>query len=177
MREAIEERGESDSQNFGELANYLGNLEQNANENYKDILFYYIILNMQSYSLLNRLHTHHLEGIFECCLDDPEKRSIIIQKLRRYPLTSKPPGICFIFSMHEGRERGARVDSEKVQKYFEDELHYDIVPIIDPTVADVKNTAIELKAGRYMFYDRYAICKLMYSIIRIDKTDVRISIR
>jgi len=139
-----------------EAMSVLSPLKLEEDSIYKDILFYYIILSMQSFSLLNRLYTHYLEEVFEKSLEDQEKASGVIRKLRRYPLTSKPPGICFIFSMHTKRG-GAASDTENVQQYFERELHYDTITYIDPTKTEIRQAADKLKTEINRFYDRYGI--------------------
>jgi len=142
-----------------EVTNIVGSLrpvKPEVDENIKDIIFYFIILNMQSFSLLNRLYTYLLEELLENSITDKQKATDIIQKLKRYPLSSKPSGICMIFSMHERRGIGALADNNIIETLLKEELHYDTVSFVNPTKDDLTNAVIELKAERYKFYNRYA---------------------
>lgn len=125
----------------------------------KEIIFYYMMLNMFKGSLLNGLYTHTLEYILagaKSLLPNPDTRPHIdesVKVLQRYPLTATPPGICIIFSMCIDRP-GSEKDVQAVKLAFEDDFNFDVFVKINPTQRDVKNLISKLSASRNMFYDR-----------------------
>lgn len=125
----------------------------------KEIIFYYIILNMFKESLLDRLYTHALEYVLDgakSSLPDPDKRSHIdeaVKSLQRYPLTATSPGICIIISMNIDRP-GAEKDVIAVKSTFQKHFNFEVFVKINPTKEDVKKLISNLGESRHKFYDR-----------------------
>ena len=137
----------------GKSADFVGKM--------KDTIFYFMILNMYKHSLLNRLYTEILENFLQGSLEKdaaPVDQDVIISKakqmLNRYPMTSRPPGMCIIVAMTKNRE-SAEIDIANVMKVFETYLHFDTVVIRDPEKDDLQSWIVKLKANKYKFYDRY----------------------
>ncbi|XP_045610647.2 cell death protein 3 isoform X1 [Procambarus clarkii] len=125
----------------------------------KDVAFYYLILNLMRKQMLNRLYTHKLSFIFHQIQQMNERTNTpnpdidrVLSNLQRYPVASRPPGLCLIFIMLENRV-GAPKDLAKVRELFEKVFMYDVFVKKDPTAEDVKIIVSKLKAARNKFYD------------------------
>lgn len=123
----------------------------------KDVAFYYLTLIMMRKRLLNRLYTHRLVFLFDQLKamkrgQDPNIDRIL-DTLNRYPVASRPPGLCIVFNMMENRN-GAAKDLVKVKELFEKEYKFDVFVKIDPTAEEIKTIVSKLKAARNKFYDR-----------------------
>lgn len=77
----------------------------------------------------------------------------ILYAPHRYPIASRPPGLCLIFLMTENRI-GASKDLMRVRELFEKVLKYDVFVKVDPTAEQIKSIISKLKAARNKFYDR-----------------------
>ncbi|KAK3868171.1 hypothetical protein Pcinc_026431 [Petrolisthes cinctipes] len=127
----------------------------------KDVAFYYLILTLMRNHILNRLYTHKLVFLFdqlkqmkvakEEATQDIERA---LASLDRYPIASRPPGLCIIFIMVRDRE-GAQKDLQRVRELFEKIYAFDVFVKKDPTSEDIKNIIIKLRAARNKFYDRW----------------------
>lgn len=123
----------------------------------KDVAFYYLTLTMMRKQLLNRLYTHRLAFLFDQLKEmksgkDPNIDRIL-DTLNRYPVVSRPPGLCIVFNITENRE-GSTKDVAKVKELFEKEYKFDVLVKEDPTANEITDIVSELKAARYKFYDR-----------------------
>lgn len=129
---------------------------------FKDLVFYFIILNLFKQSLLSRLYTHTFEYLLSGAQDslpNPGNRihfQEALSQLTRYPLTARPPGICIIFAMTIDRD-GAERDVAEVRKVFEHYFNYDVFVKLNPKVKDIKTLVTKLSAHRNMFYDRFVV--------------------
>lgn len=133
----------------------------------KDVAFYYLILHMIQKQLLNRLYTHCLEGILQAvkekylvlkntkveAIEDLSRFGKALRLLSRYPVSSKPPGLCLIFHMDEGRS-GAENDFKRVKELFEKHYGYDVFHKRNPKTKEIQDIATKLAAQRNKFYDR-----------------------
>lgn len=126
----------------------------------KDVAFYYLILNLMRKHMLNRLYTHKLCFIFDQLKQMKVERAESYEHidktlagLNRYPVASRPPGLCLIFHIMKNRP-GAQKDLSKVRELFEKTFMYDVFVKIDPTSEDIKMIVSKLKAARNKFYDR-----------------------
>ncbi|XP_037783137.1 uncharacterized protein LOC119579411 isoform X1 [Penaeus monodon] len=126
----------------------------------KDVAFYYLTLIMMRKRLLNRLYTHRLVFLFDQLKamkrgQDPNIDRIL-DTLNRYPVASRPPGLCIVFNMMENRN-GAAKDLVKVKELFEKEYKFDVFVKIDPTAEEIKTIVSKLKAARNKFYDSLVV--------------------
>ncbi|CAL4084487.1 unnamed protein product [Meganyctiphanes norvegica] len=129
----------------------------------KEVAFFYLILKMMRQNMLNRLYTHKLIFILNMVMESnkhlSKKYSYIeplIVSLDKYPMTSRPPGLCIIFSMHDGRP-GAEHDLNKVKALFEKTFMYDVFFKIDPSAQDIKFITSKLSSPRNKFYDSLVV--------------------
>ncbi|XP_071546196.1 uncharacterized protein [Panulirus ornatus] len=129
----------------------------------KDVAFYYLILNLMRKQLLNRLYTHRLSFIFHQMKQMKEGSGVshahidcILANLNRYPVVSRPPGLCLIFIMTEDR-KGAQKDLMRVRELFEKVFMYDVFVKSDPKIEDIKTITSKLKAARNKFYDSLVV--------------------
>ncbi|XP_047496981.1 uncharacterized protein LOC125044384 [Penaeus chinensis] len=129
----------------------------------KDVAFYYLVLEMLRKEMMNHLYTHKLHFLFDQLkamkygegAEDPHIDDIL-NTLGRYPITSRPPGLCLVFIMTEGRS-GASRDLAKVRELFEKQYKYAFFVKNDPTAEEIKTIISKLKAGRYKFYDSLVV--------------------
>ncbi|XP_042868851.1 uncharacterized protein LOC122251198 isoform X2 [Penaeus japonicus] len=126
----------------------------------KDVAFYYLILMMMRNQLLNRLYTHRLAFLFDQLKQmksggDPNIDRIL-DSLNRYPVASRPPGLCIVFNMMQNRD-GAAKDLTKVKELFEKEYKFDVFVKVDPTAEEIKTIVSKLKAARNKFYDSLVV--------------------
>ncbi|ROT61665.1 caspase 4 [Penaeus vannamei] len=126
----------------------------------KDVAFYYLTLTMMRKQLLNRLYTHRLAFLFDQLKEmksgkDPNIDRIL-DTLNRYPVVSRPPGLCIVFNITENRE-GSTKDVVKVKELFEKEYKFDVLVKEDPTANEITDIVSELKAARYKFYDSLVV--------------------
>lgn len=129
-----------------------------TNRTMKHIAFYYMIMFMFMKGYLNNLYTHQLELFLEgakSLLSGSTRDQIpkAISKLRRYQMTTRPPGVCIIFAVDEERE-GCKSDVAAVQKVFKTDFNYDVFVKLNPKKKDVKQLITKLGESRNMFYDR-----------------------
>ncbi|XP_068214210.1 uncharacterized protein [Palaemon carinicauda] len=129
----------------------------------KDAAFYYLILLMMHKKMLNRLYTHKLIFIFEQLKEMARNErkanpniDLILNVLNRYPIASRPPGLCLIFTVNEGRA-GSQKDVLRVRELFEKTFKYDLFTKIDPTAEDIKTIVNKLKHARNKFYDSLVV--------------------
>ncbi|KAK4287090.1 hypothetical protein Pmani_039831 [Petrolisthes manimaculis] len=143
----------------------------------KDVAFYYLILALMRNHMLNRLYTHKLVFLF-----DQLKQMKVTKKettqhieralasLDRYPIASRPPGLCIIFIMVRDRD-GAQKDLQRVRELFEKFYAFDVFVKKDPTSEDIKNIVSKLKAARNKFYDSLVVWFMGHG----DKTNLKVS--
>jgi len=127
----------------------------------KEIIFFYIILNMLKESMLNRIYTHSLGFFLEYILNTSKEKDRVqkaVDILKRYLLTDNPPGVCIIFSMQNDKQEGRKEDVLKLKTFFGKSLNYNVLVKVDPTSTDIKKMLMELNASRYMFYDSLVVC-------------------
>lgn len=126
----------------------------------KDVAFYYLILNLMRKQMLNRLYTHKLTFIFDQLkqMKAEENHNYdhidkALAALNRYPVVSRPPGLCLIFHMTKNRQGGHK-DLSRVKELFEKNFMYDVFVKTDPSAEDIKMIISKVKAARNKFYDR-----------------------
>ncbi|XP_066989993.1 uncharacterized protein [Macrobrachium rosenbergii] len=161
LRESEDVKGDDDAKRILTQRIDLKPLEKVAG--LKDAAFYYLILLMMHKKMLNRLYTHKLIFIFEQLKEmarndrkSNPKLDLILNVLDRYPIASRPPGLCLIFTVNEGRD-GAQKDVLRVKELFEKTYKYDVFTKIDPTAEDIKSIVNKLKHARNKFYDSLVV--------------------
>ncbi|XP_018018622.1 uncharacterized protein LOC108675143 isoform X2 [Hyalella azteca] len=168
LRKFITQQGETheDMKEMAEAVSVIKSVASlQASKAMKDAAFYYMILFMFKSGNLTSLYTHQLESYLEAArslLDktkprDTEHITKAIGQLKRYQITNKPPGVCMIFAMLEGREDGSKTDVADVKALFETEFNYDVLIKINPSVKDVKSLIAKLGESRNMFYDSLVV--------------------
>ncbi|XP_045610649.2 uncharacterized protein [Procambarus clarkii] len=126
----------------------------------KDTAFYYFILTLIRHKNLNRLYTHALTNIFDSIKkmrgDSDPRIDDLLDQVNRYPLASKPPGLCIILNVEMDRD-GAQHDQRNVKELFENVFKYDVVVETDPTRERVLRVIDELRESRNQFYDSLVV--------------------
>ena len=158
MKTAFPENQQGDSESIMSVLSSCDYSEEiECIKGFKETLFCCIVMIMFTECTLNRTHAHKLTSMLEEAKKKADNKTSIqksIMTLKRYPLTDTPPGLCIVFSMFKGREAGAKEDLQLVQECFRDEFNFHTIIKRNPSKKDIIDIARELKASKYMFYDR-----------------------
>ncbi|XP_076038184.1 caspase-8-like isoform X1 [Oratosquilla oratoria] len=128
----------------------------------KEAAFLYLVLSMLREKLLNRLYTHCLSSAIVALQSrtsdetDTQRFNFILGELDKYPVESKPAGICIIFCVLENR-KGAEHDMKRVQDVFKNTFGYDVFVKKNPNESDIKFIITKMKAPRNKFYDSLVV--------------------